>query len=123
MGITGGEVGEILMTAFEYYTPKGNQFRTVYYWNTKTGKSVRYFYSDSEKWEKSTAELASSPIASSSKVGEVTLSILEYFNPTGDQNRAIMYINTLTGKTVRYYYSEDEKWLKSDVALPDNPFN
>ncbi len=123
MGITGNEVGEIMMTAFEYYTPKGNQYRTIYYWNTKTGKSIRYYYSDAEKWEKSTAELVAIPIASSGKVGEITLSVLEYFNSSGDQNRAIMYMNTITGKSARYYYSEDEKWMKSDVALPDNPLN
>lgn len=124
MAITAGEAGEIMLVAKEYFGADGKQFRALYYYNTKTGNAVRYYLSDADKYEKSTTELPQNPIeVTSRKVGEVSMNVAEYFSPDGTLFRVLFFCNTITGKTARYYYSNEGKWIKSDTALPNNPMN
>lgn len=119
LGPTTGEIGEVMCKAIEYFSPSGDQFRALYYWNTKTGKAVRYYYSDDEKWEASKAELPVNPFGeATSKVGEVMIEATEYFSPDKDNFRILIYTNSVTGKVVRYYYSDAQKWEKSDAVFP-----
>lgn len=56
-----GQKSVIELEYGEYYTPKAYQNRTVFVWNTKTGKSARYYY-DNKIWNKSTVALPINPV-------------------------------------------------------------
>ncbi len=120
VGETTGEAGEIMMNYVEYYTPDGEQYRTVFVWNTKTGKVARYYF-DAEAWHKSTIEFPDKPVGDlSGKTGEVMMSYVEYYTPTGEQYRTVWVWNTRTGNTARYYFDQ-EAWHKSTISFPQNP--
>ena len=103
----------------EYYTPEGEQYRTVFAWNTKTGKSARYYY-DAEEWHKSTVAFPEKPTGEvSGKAGDVMMSYLEYYTPENEQYRVVFTWSTIKKKVQRYYY-DAEAWHKSTVAFPDN---
>lgn len=122
LNVKGTDIGEVMLCTSEYPDSKGIINKVVYYYSTKTGKVVRYYLSEAGKWEKSTAELDNPIESSQTKVGELTMNAIEYYNAQDVQFRTMFFCNTITGKTVRYYFShEQKKWLKSDVALPDNP--
>ena len=124
LAITTGETGEVMLVAKEYFGANGKQFRSIYYYDTKTGKAVRYYLSDANKYEKSTTDMPQNPIeVTTQKVGEVSMEVAEYYSPNGTLFRILFFCNTITGKTVRYFLSDDGKWMKSDTALPNNPMN
>jgi len=112
--------GEIMMDYHEYATSTGGQNRIVFVWNTKTGKSARYYY-DNDKWNKSAAALPENPLGEKSTlVGEIMMDYSEYITSTGGQNRMVYVWNTKTGKSARYYYDNDA-WRQSTANLPVNP--
>jgi len=114
--------GIIQMDYTEYFTPNGRQDRVVYVWNTKTGKSARYYYQN-ESWKKSTVALPDNPLGDNpSEAGEIMMDYTEYFTPNGRQDRVVYVWNTKTGKSARYYY-QNESWKKSTVALPSSPLD
>jgi WD40 repeat protein len=120
LGLATSSVGEVMMKYIELYTPSGNQHRTVYVWNTKTGKMVRYYY-ENEKWEKSLPTIPVNPLGTATAlVGEAMMNAMEYYTPSGNQHRTLYIWNTKTGLATRYYY-DNEKWEKSTAALPDKP--
>lgn len=122
LNVSGNEIGEVMLSHSEYYDSKGNINRTVYYYSTKTGKVVRYYFSEAGKWEKSNAELENPLQTTNTKPGEITMNAIEYYNSEEIQFRTLFFCNTITGETARYYFNhEQKKWLKSDVALPENP--
>ena len=117
---TSNQQGEIMMNYNEYYNTRGEQYRIVYVWNTRTGKSARYYYNQN-KWHKSEVSLPDNPTGdASNQVGEIMMDYSEYYNPRGQQYRIVYVWNTKTGSSARYYYNQN-KWHKSEVALPDNP--
>lgn len=125
LGEPSSEPGEIMMDYHEYWISGngGGQRRVVFVWNTKTGKTARYYYNlNDEKWHKSTAALPENPLGEPSKeVGEIMIRYTEYWIPGGDggQRRTAFVWNTKTGKSARYYYNlNNEKWYKSTAVLP-----
>jgi hypothetical protein len=116
---------QVNLTQFEYveYHDGEDQIRTTWVWNTKTGKSARYYYSTDKTWKKSTVALPEHPLGEkSSEVGEIMMNYIEYYDGE-DQIRTVWVANTKTGKSARYYYSTDKTWKKSTVALPEHPLN
>ncbi|MTI20749.1 hypothetical protein E1176_06930 [Fulvivirga sp. RKSG066] len=108
--------GEIMMDYHEYYTEEGGQYRIVLVWNTKTGKSIRYYY-DNNQWHESTASLPAAPLKSSGQIGEIMMAYHEYYTLEGGQYRIVLVWNTLTGEAIRYYYDND-KWNLSTADVP-----
>jgi hypothetical protein len=126
LGKASTEVGEIMMDYNQYENHNGTQYRTVYVWNTRTGKSARYYYEyDKKEWKKSTVNLPDNPLGEpTSKIGEVMMDYEQYENHNGTQYRTVYVWNTLTGKSARYYYEHDDYvWQKSKVNLPDKPLD
>ena len=118
LGEATNTTGEIMMDYHEYFTETGGQFRIVYVWNTKTGKSARYYY-DNDSWHKSSVSLPDNPLGEATNTtGEIMMDYHEYFTETGGQFRIVYVWNTKTGKSARYYYDNDS-WHKSSVSIPD----
>ncbi|MEL6557815.1 MAG: hypothetical protein AAFQ94_06490 [Bacteroidota bacterium] len=116
----------------EYYSPgvegrrDPEQFRITFVWDSKSGKSARYFYDD-KKWNKSSVLLPIDPLGNSSgENGEIMMDYHEYYSPgdpgrrAPEQYRIVFVWNSKTGESARYYY-DNKAWHKSSVSLPEQP--
>ena len=98
----------------EYYSPgvvgrrDPEQFRITFVWDSKSGKSARYFYDD-KKWNKSSVSLPIDPLGNSSgENGEIMMDYHEYYSPgdpgrrAPEQYRIVFVWNSITGESARY---------------------
>lgn len=108
-----GGTGNIMFDV--YYDKKYNQ---AYYicWDTKTGKSVQYFWLDAG-WKQIETNLPASPLPGAK--GDIV--IKPYFDDKFNQAYYLVY-ETAQGKSIQYYWI-DGNWSAVTTNLPEVPVN
>lgn len=87
-------------------------------WDTKTGKSVQYYWNSSgTKWDSFEINLPASPLAGAK--GSV---MMDVFYDGNDKKAYYLVWDTKSGKSMQYYWnSSTTKWDSFEINLPDSP--
>lgn len=107
----------------------GNVMMNVYYdfkdkkayyivWDTKGGKSVQYYWSNSDsKWEAMEINLPAVPLPGA--IGDI---MIDAYYDGDDADAYYLVYDTKTGKSIQYYWnSSDTKWEPMEINLPAIP--
>jgi len=106
-----GAIGNIL---FEVYFDHTDGKAYYICWDSKTGRSIQYYWGDS-KWEKMEINLPATPLPGAK--GEIM--IRPYYDSKDDKAYYLVY-DTFQGKSIQYYWS-DGKWASMEINLPAIP--
>lgn len=110
-----GALGNIMYDVYYDYTDS-----KAYYiaWDTKTGKSVQYYWDgNNNKWSSFEINLPASPLPGAT--GEIL--IKSYFDSTDSKAYYIVY-DTNGGKSIQYYWNgTNNKWEAFEINLPPKP--
>jgi hypothetical protein len=106
-----GAAGNIMFEV--YYDQK---YQQAYYicWDTKTGKSMQYYWGDG-KWAPMEINLPASPLPGAK--GDVM--IRPYYDVKYEHAYYVVY-DTAQGKSIQYYWG-DSKWNAMEINLPEVP--
>lgn len=110
-----GATGNVL---WEVYYDRGDKKAYYLCWDSKTGKSIQYYWNGSEtKWSAMEINLPANPIAGSK--GEI---IWEPYYDDQDGKAYYMVYDSSTGESVQYYWNGNEtKWSAMEINLPKSP--
>lgn len=110
-----GALGNIMMDV--YYDYKDGK---SYYiaWDTKTGKSVQYYWNGTDsKWKAFEINLPENPLPGNK--GEV---MIKGYYSTEDGKAYYIVYDTNSGKSIQYYWNgKDSKWNAFEINLPAQP--
>lgn len=86
-------------------------------WDTKTGKSVQYYWNSSAtKWDSFEINLPASPLPGATHI------MMDVFYDGNDKKAYYLVWDAKTGKSIQYYWnSSATKWDSFEINLPANP--
>lgn len=110
-----GALGNIM---FDVYFDHNDGKAYYIAWDTKTGKSVQYYWNGSDhKWSAFEINLPEKPLTTIT--GEVM--IKSYYSTEDKQAYYIVY-DTNGGTSIQYYWNGvDHKWNAFEINLPEKP--
>lgn len=112
-----GATGKIMMDV--YYDSNDDK---AYYlvWDTKTGKSIQYYWNASgTKWDSFEINLPADPLPG--HTGEVGMKM--YYD-NNDKKAYYLVWDCSTGKSIQYYWnSSATKWDSFEINLPASPLS
>ncbi|MGL1902120.1 MAG: hypothetical protein OCC49_08295 [Fibrobacterales bacterium] len=114
------EIGEVLFQHIQVKSKSGKKYTALYAWNSKTGKTERYFY-HKKKWQQSKRTLPKESFDNLPKeAGTIMASFYEKLSPKRKIIKAMILWNTKTGESARFYEKKG-RWIRSPYNLPEAP--
>ena len=116
-----GKIGEIMM-ACEENPVSGSMIRSVFIWNTKTGKSALYVFNEEDKTWHEKSSVPKNPFGGVDReTGDIMMNF-EKYTTAGVDKGSILIWHTKTGESLRYWYApEEDKWHESG-SIPTTVF-
>jgi len=87
-------------------------------WDTKTGKSMQYYWNSSQtKWDSFEINLPAAPLP-----GVKGSVMMDVFYDGNDKKAYYLVWDTKSGKSIQYYWnSSQNKWDSFEINLPESP--